>query len=121
MRLLLSLLLMSLLCACSTPPETKVKEEATEAPAPPPRVGVVGLVQESRVRAINEQNFVRAITGILRGNPEDSNANVAKTSWEVTIFFETGQQEMIVLDYDPLLRPGQKVRVTGKKIEVITK
>ena len=121
MRLLLSVLLMSLLCACATPPEPKAKEEAAEVPSAPPRVGVVGLVQESRVRAINEQNWQRAITGILRGNPEDSNANVAKTSWEVTIFFETGLQEMIVLDYDPLLRPGQKVRVTGKKIELITK
>ena len=121
MRLLLSILLTCLLCACATPEEPKPKEPAAEAPAPPPRYGIVGLVQESRVRAINDQNWKRAISGILRGNPEDDKANVTQTSWEVTIFFDAGVQETIVLDYDPLLRPGQKVRVIGNKIEPATK
>jgi hypothetical protein len=114
-HLLIPLIAGLLLAACETAP----KAEPTPPPAVP-KVGIVGLVQTKTERAINQANWKTAILGVVRNDHGDQNANVAKTVYEVTVFLDAGQQEVIVLDQDPQLKPGQRVRVTGKKIEVLS-
>jgi hypothetical protein len=116
MRLLLCSLLIGLLCACADTPEKKPPEDTPSAIS---KIGVVGLVQQRRERAINEKNWKDAIVGIIRNEEQDKHANVSRVVYEVTVFYDAGEQEVIHLDQDPQLRPGQRVRVTGKKIDVL--
>ncbi|HKO88895.1 MAG TPA: hypothetical protein VJU83_10340 [Burkholderiales bacterium] len=115
MRIALLLVLSFLLAACESTP----KPPAPPPPAGVPKVGIVGLVQTKTERAINQNNWKTAILGVVRNEEGDENANVSKTVYEVTVFFDAGQQEVIRLDQDPQLKPGQRVRVTGNKIEVL--
>ncbi|MBX6394003.1 MAG: hypothetical protein IRY96_11050 [Burkholderiales bacterium] len=111
-----ALLLACLLAACATP----APQPVPEAPAVP-RIGVVGLVQEQRHREINRDNWQRAIVGVIRNTEKDQNANVARMRYEVTVFFDAGEQETIVVDENPNLQPGQRVRVTGNRIEPLSR
>lgn len=86
-----------------------------------PRIGVVGLVQEQRKRELTSDNWQTAIVGVIRNSEKDHYANVSQLRYEVTVFFEAGQQETIVVDQNPHLRPGQRVRVTGNKIEALSR
>ena len=116
-RFAVLLLLFVMLGACAQPaPRT---EPAAEAPAIP-KIGVVGLVQEQRQRALNSDNWKTAIAGVIRNSEKDHNANVVSLRYEVTVFYEAGEQGTVVVDEDPGLRPGQRVRVTGNRIEVLT-
>ena len=114
---LFPLLLFLLLAACAQPaPRTEPAQEAAAVP----KIGVVGLVQEQRKREINTDNWQTAIVGVIRNSEKDHYANVVNRRYEVTVFYEAGEQATVVVDEDPPLRPGQLVRVTGNKIEALT-
>lgn len=110
--ILASLLLATLLAGCAD-------QSKRPDPAPTPRVGVVGLVQEQRDRGITASNWSQAIIGTIMNDDKNYNANVSRRAWEVTVFYDDGRQDMVVVDNDPGLKPGQRVRVTGNKIEPI--
>lgn len=115
---LIAVLSILALSACASP--ERRDEPVVTAPAVP-RIGVVGLVQEQRKREINSDNWQKAIVGVIRNSEADHYANVARLRYEVTVFFDAGEQETIVVDENPNLRPGQRVRVTGNKIEALSR
>jgi hypothetical protein len=101
-----------LLAACSQPE----KKPAAPAPDPEPRNGVVGLVSETKVRDIsNRDSFMGALDSILSGNTDKA---VAANFWEVTVFYDDGTTGVVTVERRPQLQAGQKVRVTGNKIEL---
>jgi hypothetical protein len=113
MRLAIVVMIGLVLGACAeTPPPTPA-----EPPAAVPRIGVVGLIQQHRERGINKDNWKDALVGIIRNDRQDTGVNVVAVRWEVTVFYDAGQQEVVVVDEKPDIRPGQRVRVTGNKIE----
>lgn len=100
------------LAACSEPP----KKPAAAAPDPEPRNGVVALVSETKLRDIkNRDDFMGALSSIWTG---DTDKAVVSNYWEVTVFYEDGTTGIVTVDRRPQLQPGQKVRVTGNKIEL---
>ena len=116
MRLALAVLIALLVSGCAdTPPAPK-----PEPPPAVPRVGIVGLIQQHRERAITGENWKDAVAGITRNNREDSGVNIVAVRWEVTVFYDAGQHETVVVDEKPDVKPGQRVRVTGNKIEPLT-
>jgi len=107
------LLLIALLGACA-------QQEPRPEPVPQvatPRIGVVGLVQEQRKREINTNNWQQVIGGVIRNSEKDMHVNVVSTRYEVTVFFEAGESATVVVDKDPGVQPGQRVRVIGNTIE----
>lgn len=101
-----------LLAAC-TPP---AKKPDAPAPDPVPKNGVVGLVTETKVRDISDSgSLMGALGSIFTGNTDQA---VASTYWEVTVFYEDGTTGVLRYDRRPTVLAGQKVRVTGNKIEV---
>jgi hypothetical protein len=89
--------------------------ETPKKPDPEPRNGVVGLVSETKVRDIsNRDSFMGGLNAILSGDAEKA---VASTYWEVTVFYEDGTTGTVTVEKRPPFQPGQKVRVTGNKIE----
>jgi hypothetical protein len=117
MRLFVIALCLLLLSACAAQPKPAPAPDAETAA---PKTGVVGLVQKARTRGINDENWKTAILGIVRNSENDLDANVTRTVYEVTVFYDDGQQEVIKLSQDPGLHPGQRIRVTGKKIEALS-
>jgi hypothetical protein len=100
------------LAACSQPE----KKPAAPPPDPEPRNGVVGLVTETKIRDIsNRDSLMGAINSILSGDTEKA---VASNYWEVTVFYDDGTTGTVIVDKRPALQPGQKIRVTGNKIEL---
>ena len=99
-----------LLAACSEP----APKPAAPPPDPTPKNGVVGLVSEVKTRGITQENWKGAIGGLFSLDPEKG---VASTAYEVTIFYDDGSSGIVMLANRPSLTPGQKVRVTGNKIE----
>jgi len=117
MKRIVALLMILALSACAQPER---REEPVATPAVP-RIGVVGLIQEQRKRELTSDNWQKAIVGVIRNSETDQHANVSQLRYEVTVFFDAGQQETIVVDEKPDLRPGQRVRVTGNKIEALSR
>lgn len=114
MRLSFALLAALLLSACG------FNQPAPLPPADPnatPRIGVVGLVQQSRTRGFTGDNWMDALAGVVRNSDKDDQANVVAVRYEVTVFYDAGQQEVITVEERPDVKPGQRVRVTGRKIE----
>lgn len=116
MRLFAIALCLLLLSACASQPKPAPTDEAAT-----PKTGVVGLVQKARTRGINDENWKTAILGIVRNSENDLDANVIRTTYEVTVLYDDGQQEVVKLSQDPGLHPGQRVRVTGQKIEALSR
>jgi hypothetical protein len=113
MKRFLVILVALLIAACSsTPPEKK--------PEPPavPRVGTVGHIAEVKTRGMNSQNWLGSLKD-LYFNEEGS--NVSEVVWEVTLFWDDHTQGSVILPAKPDVRIGQRVRVTGKKIEPLTR
>jgi hypothetical protein len=107
-----ALLLAAGLAACaSDPPAPK-----PEAPPPVPRVGTVGLVSEVKTRGVNRDNWKSAVTGVYYN---DNSGNVTGIHYEVTVLYEDHTQGVVTVPTRPDLRPGQRVRVTGDKIELL--
>jgi hypothetical protein len=100
------------LAACSQPE----KKPAAPAPEPTPRNGVVALVSETKVRDISDQkSLMGALGSIFSGDTERA---VASNYWEVTVFYDDGTTGVVTVETRPSVQPGQKVRVTGNKIEL---
>jgi hypothetical protein len=94
--------------ACSQPPPKPMP------PAGPPKIGVVGLVSELKERGLTQDNW-RGYFGDLVST--DFDHNVARVQYEVTVLYDDGTTGTVKVDEQPSLQPGQKVRVTGDKIE----
>ncbi len=98
------------LAACSAPPKKPSPE-----PDPEPRNGVVALVSETKLRDIkNRGDFMGALDSIWTG---DTDKAVASNYWEVTVFYDDGTTGVVQVEKRPQVQPGQKVRVTGNRIE----
>jgi hypothetical protein len=99
--------------ACSQPPP-----KPAPPPAGPPRVGVVGLVSEVKHRGLNQEN-VRGYFGKLFST--DSDHNITSVQYEVTVLYDDGTTGTVTVEQNPMLQPGQKVRVTGNQIEPLVR
>lgn len=110
MRLLAALALALSVAACAQTP-------AKPKPEPPAitRVGTVGHIAEVKTRGMTASNWLGSIKEIYFN--EDTGRSVAETVWEVTVFYEDHTQGNVTLPERPDLRIGQRVRVTGNKIE----
>lgn len=105
--------LAALVLAGCTPP---AKKPAAPEPDPVPKNGVVGLVAETRVRDISDSgSFMGSLGSIFTGNTDQA---VASSYWEVTVFYEDGTTGVLKFERKPSVLAGQKVRVTGNKIEL---
>jgi hypothetical protein len=108
-------LLFAALAACTEP---------APKPAPPPaepatpKLGVVALVTEVKEHRMTEENWKDSIK-YLFSNERDK--NLASVRYEVTVFYDDGTNGIVKLDEKPSLLAGQRVRVTGNKIEVVRK
>src|SRR5262245_11419005 len=99
--------------ACSQPP---AKPTPPPAPTGPARIGVVGHIGEVKERGITQDN-VRSYLGKLFST--DSDHNVLKVQYEVTVLYSDGTSATVIVDERPEYEPGQRVRVQGTKIEPI--
>jgi nitrous oxide reductase accessory protein NosL len=110
MRLLAALALALSVAACAQTP-------AKPKPEPPAitRVGTVGHIAEVKTRGMTASNWLGSIKEIYFN--EDTGRSVAETVWEVTVFYEDHTKGNVTLPERPDLRIGQRVRVTGNKIE----
>lgn len=102
-----------LIAACAqNPPAPK--------PEPPavPRVGTVGHVAELKTRGMTSSNWLGSLKDLYFN---EHGSNVSSVVWEVTLFWDDHTQGTVTLPERPDLRPGQRVRVTGSKIEPISR
>ena len=97
-----------LAAACNTPPAKK------PPPTAEPKLGVVGLVSAVKHRGITEDNW-RGYFGKFFSNENDS--SVSQVQYEVTVLYDDGTTGTVTVDEKPGYQAGQKVRVTGNKIE----
>lgn len=49
----------------------------------------------------------------------DSEKDVVRVRYEVTVFYPGGDQSEVIVDRHPGVQAGQKVRVTGNRIEAL--
>jgi hypothetical protein len=94
--------------ACNHPPAK------SDPPAPAPKTGVVALVQEVKHRGLSQDNW-RGYFGKFFSNETDS--NITQVQYEVTVMYDDTTTGTVTVDQKPTVRPGQKVRVTGSRIE----
>jgi len=95
--------------ACSEPkPKPAIPESTT------PKLGVVALVSEVKERGMNTDNWKGVIGGMFS---QDTEGNVMTTRYEVTVFYDDGTTGTVVVNQKPSFAAGQRVRVTGNKIE----
>jgi hypothetical protein len=80
------------------------------------RAGTVALVREIKERGLTAQNWTGVVGSLFTF---DAEKDVTRILYEVTIFFADGSQGEVVMDRDPGLRAGQRVRVTGTRIEAL--
>lgn len=111
-RLLLLLPVIALAACAAAPPQTPPRQAALT-----PKVGVVGLVRELQQREINISNWQSVVSGVIRNSDKDDEVNVVRRRYEVTVFYDAGEQGTVVVDDKPDLVPGQRVRVVGDRIE----
>lgn len=106
---LFALLLALAVAACAqTPPKPKAESFAA------PRTGTVGHIAEVKTRGMAQHNWLGLLTDLYKG---ESGNEVKETSWEVTVFYDDHTHGVVPVPDKPDLRVGQKVRVTGTKIE----
>jgi hypothetical protein len=112
-----------LLAACSQPPQKPAVADAPAAAsrpdgqrpaAQPSRIGTVGLVRELKDRGMTTQNWAGIIGSIFTNETEK---DVIRVRYEVTVFYKDGTQGVVILDERPSVQSGQRVRVTGDRIE----
>ena len=107
----------ALTAACTQPPRKPVDSAAATPPpsaAEPARIGTVGLVRELKDRGMSTQNWAGVIGSIFTNETE---SDVIRVRYEVTVFFRDGTQGVVIVDQRPAVRSGQRVRVTGDRIE----
>lgn len=111
MKLLLALLVALGLAACAqTPPKPKAEPPAIS------RTGTVGHIAEVKTRGMAQHNWFGLLSDLYKG---EAGNEVKEVTWEVTVFYEDHTQGTVTLPDRPDLRIGQKVRVTGSKIEAL--
>jgi len=98
-----------LAAACQQPPAKP------EPPPPPPKTGVVAVVQEVKHRGLNQDNWRGYFSKFFSTDP----ANVTAVEYEVTVLYDDGTTGTVTVEQKPALQSGQKVRVTGNKIEPV--
>lgn len=109
----------ALAAACGQPPEKPVAgaqpaPEKTASQPEPPRIGTVGLVRELKDRGMTTQNWTGVIGSIFTNETEK---DVIRVRYEVTVFYKDGTQGVVIVDQRPAVQSGQRVRVTGDRIE----
>src|SRR5262245_24453065 len=111
-RQLLVTLAAAALGACSSEPKPK--------PAPPldelPKVGVVAHIAELKERQLTRDNWKSSIGGLFSNDLE---ATVIATRYEVTVFYDDSTTGVVTVDQKPNYTAGQRVRVTGNRIEAM--
>ena len=114
--------------ACSQPPQKPPPQTEPEAASKPPaagpaskskevgqpKLGTVGLIRELKDRGMNSENWTGVIGSIFTN---DTEKDVMRVRYEVTIFYKDGTQGVLVVDQKPDVQTGQRVRVTGDRIE----
>ncbi len=73
-------------------------------------------MSEVKERGLSQDNW-RGYFGKLFST--DSDHNVTKVQYEVTVLYDDGTTGTVTVDQKPSLQAGQKVRVTGNQIEPI--
>lgn len=110
MKTLLALLAALVLAGCASEP-AKPKEE----PPAVPRIATVGHIAEVKTRGMNSQNWLGSLSDLYKN---EEGKNVSSTVYEITVFYEDHTQGVVTLPERPAnIRIGQRVRVTGNKIE----
>src|SRR5262245_13909062 len=99
-----------LAAACNQPPPKP------DPPPGPPKTGVVGLVQEVKHRGLNQDNWRGYFEKFFSTDPD---RNVTSIQYEVTVLYDDGTTGTVTVDDKPTVQSGQKVRVTGNKIEPV--
>jgi hypothetical protein len=115
----------ALVAACSQPPKPVAAAGAATpsgpqssrqalTPAEAPRIGTVGLIRELKDRGMTVDNWAGVIGSVFTN---DTEKDVIRVRYEVTVFYRDGTQGVLVLDQRPSVQTGQRVRVTGDRIE----
>jgi hypothetical protein len=110
-RFLCALGLVAVLGACSEPKPKPPPEEV-----PIPKLGVVGHISEIKERAMTRDNWKDLVGGLFSRETE---GNVAYVRYEVTVFYDDNSTGVVKVDEKPAFAPGQRVRVTGNKIDPV--
>lgn len=106
--------------ACNQPPQKPANAgaqpaaEKTASQPEPSRIGTVGLVRELKDRGMTTQNWAGVIGSIFTNETEK---DVIRVRYEVTVFYKDGTQGVVIVDQRPTVQSGQRVRVTGDRIE----
>ena len=110
MKLLAALFAALLLFGCSSEP-AKPKVE----PPAVPRIATVGHIAEVKTRGMNSDNWLGSLSDLYKN---EEGKNVMSTVYEITVFYEDHTQGVVTLPARPTnIRIGQRVLVTGNKIE----
>lgn len=78
------------------------------------KVGTVGLIRELKDRGMTVDNWAGVIGSVFTN---DTEKDVIRVRYEVTIFYKDGTQGVVMVDQRPGVKAGQRVRVTGSEIE----
>ncbi len=100
------------LAACSAP----APKPAAPPEAATPKLGVVGLVSEVKERGVSRDNWKGAIGGLFSNDTEQE---VTATRYEVTVFYDDSTTGVVIVEQNPNLAPGARVRVTGNRIDPV--
>jgi len=115
-----------LIAACSQPPQKPPAADALTAASvtdtqrkaakkvEPARVGTVGLIRELKDRGMSVHNWASVIGSVFTNETE---ADVTRVRYEVTVFYRDGTQGVVIVDERPSVQTGQRVRVSGDRIE----
>ena len=112
-----------LITGCSQPPQKPASPPPADDAAAPKqaapstensRIGTVGLIRELKERGMSSSNWTGVIGSIFSNDTEQ---DVIRVRYEVTIFYKDGTQGVVVVDQRPVAQTGQRVRVTGDRIE----
>ena len=106
----------ALVAACTQFPQKPAAADApaTASPSEPSKIGTVGLVQELKERGMTTGNWAGVIGSVFTN---ETGKDVIRVRYEVTVFYQDGSQGAVIVDQRPGVRPGDRVRVTGNRIE----
>ena len=85
-------------------------------PAGASRIGTVGLVRVIKERGLTSGNWFGVIGSLFS---YDSEKDVIRVRYEVTVLYPGGDQGEVIVYQHPGVQAGQKVRVTGNRIEAL--
>ena len=80
------------------------------------RIGTVGLVRVIKERGLTSENWFGVVSSLFT---YDSEKDVIRVRYEVTVLYPGGDQGVLIVDQHPGVQAGQKVRVTGDRIEAL--